>query len=147
MEDSLAWLVTCGVLAVMTGIEFGMSNSRGRGRGALDVLVIESDERLRLDLCAFVRRRGHAAVAAANADTAVRLARRRPPDLVLMDQAAASAARHLRAAGGHPEIVLMTRGHDPVLSARIGAFAIDDVLPKPLRVEGLSAVLDRCRGA
>lgn len=147
MEESLAWLVLCGLLAIMTGIEFGTSGKRRSKARGLAVLVIESDERLRHDLCAFVRRRGHEVAAAATAGAALRLARSRPPDLVLLDQAALPAAGHFRLGDLAPAMVLMVGAPDAIVRERARALAIDDVLRKPLRVEALAAVLGRYRPA
>jgi len=145
LEDSLAVLVVCGLLALMAGIEFGMAGEREPARRALRVLVIERNARLRRDLCAFIRRRGHDATGIATADAAMRLVRYARLDLVLIDQDGLVVARHLRAAV--VRVVLMTTGSDPASTAPLRGVAVDDIVAKPLRADRLSAVLEDAAGA
>ena len=129
----------------MTGVEFGTSaRPRPPGR-ALKVLVIENDERLRLDLCTFVRGRGHEVGAVATAEAAARLARVQSPDVVLMDEAALAAARYFRLGGNAPWLILMAASLDASQREQGRALAIHQVLRKPLRADALAGILDRRR--
>lgn len=145
VDASFALLVLFGLLAIMTGIEFSTTARTSAPSRAVAVLVIESDERLRHDLSAFIRRRGHDVWAVATADAAVRLSRHQPPDVVLMDEAALPAARYFRLAGNSPVMILMAATLDQGQRQQARALAIQGILRKPVQADALAALLDRRR--
>jgi DNA-binding response OmpR family regulator len=107
------------------------------------ILVVDDDALLRRSLAYNLERAGYRPSTAANAEDALALARRDPPDLVLLDIGLPSmdgleAVRHLRGQTGVPVIFVTARRRelDEVLGLELGA---DDYVTKPFDLDVLLA--------
>lgn len=119
------------------------------------ILIVDDDPLLRRSLGFSLERAGYRTSAAATAEDGLALARRDPPDLVLLDIAlpgmdGLEALRRFRDHIGAPVIFLTAqrRGLDQVLGLEMGA---DDYVTKPFDLDVLlariKAVLRRLRPA
>src|SRR5579863_6111944 len=121
----------------------------------LRVIVGDDDPAMRRSLCAALKAAGHAVDEARYGEQAVRLARERPTDLVLLDinmpgMGGLEACRRIRAAMPAIGIIMITvreEEDDIILALEAGA---DDYLTKPFRIRELmarmGAVMRRSRG-
>lgn len=107
------------------------------------ILVVEDDPSLREALAYNLRREDHAVSLAEDAPTAVSLARRRKPDLILLDLmlpggSGFDVCREIRAFSAAPIIIVTARGEDVdrVVGLEIGA---DDYVTKPFSLRELMA--------
>jgi two-component system, OmpR family, response regulator VicR len=107
------------------------------------ILVVEDDRSLRDALAYNLRREEYTPVVAEDAPTAVMVARREKPDLVLLDLmlpggSGFDVCRDIRAFSSAPIIMLTARGEDidRVLGLEIGA---DDYVTKPFSLRELLA--------
>ena len=107
------------------------------------ILVVEDDRSLRDALAYNLRREEYTPIVAEDAPTAVRLARREKPDLILLDLmlpggSGIEVCREIRAFSTAPIIILTARGEDidRVLGLEIGA---DDYVTKPFSLRELLA--------
>ena len=107
------------------------------------ILVVEDDRSLSDALVYNLRREEHTPIVAENAGTAVELARREKPDLVLLDLllpggSGLDVCRNIRSFSSVPIIMLTARGEDidRVLGLEIGA---DDYIAKPFNLRELLA--------
>jgi DNA-binding response OmpR family regulator len=117
------------------------------------ILLVDDDALLRRSLSFNLEKAGYRVSTAASAEDALALARRDPPNLVLLDiglpgMDGLDALRHLRDAVGTPVIFLTARRRelDQVLGLELGA---DDYVTKPFDLDVLlariKAVLRRVR--
>jgi DNA-binding response OmpR family regulator len=107
------------------------------------ILLVDDDTLLRRSLAFNLEQAGYTVVAAANAEDALAMARRDPPDLVLLDiglpgMDGLDALRHLKDTLNLPVIFLTARRRelDEVLGLELGA---DDYITKPFDVDVLLA--------
>ncbi|HVA50255.1 MAG TPA: sigma-54 dependent transcriptional regulator [Pirellulales bacterium] len=114
----------------------------------MNVLIVDDEETISWALRRLAVDEGHTAVAAASAEEAIDLARRRPFDLVLLDvrlpgMDGLSAMRELQALEPQAPIVVMTAFGNlatAVEAVRNGAF---DYMTKPFDVEQAASVMRR----
>lgn len=163
MQDLLFWLLLCLSLAAMAMAEFGVLSANRPARAVpaqarrpaarpLTVLVVEPHDAFRKALCLLVQQCGHRPVPATDRASALALAQRQPPDLVLLDQDlpgsdAVGTATVLRARGSAAVIVLLSADAGTGLVVRSGVAAIDGWLPKPVPQEALVSLLGSTRQA
>jgi DNA-binding response OmpR family regulator len=118
------------------------------------ILIVDDDDLMRRSLALSIEQAGYRASNAANAEDALLLARRDPPDLVLLDiglpgMDGLDAIRHFKDEIGIPVIFLTARRRnlDEVLGLELGA---DDYITKPFDIDVLlahvKAVLRRSEG-
>ena len=107
------------------------------------ILLVDDDPLLHRSLAFNLERAGYRASTAANAEDALALARRDPPDLVLLDiglpgMDGLDALRHFQAEVGVPVVFLTARRRelDEVLGLELGA---DDYVTKPFDLDVLLA--------
>lgn len=107
------------------------------------ILLVDDDALMRRSLAFGLEQAGFRASSAANAEDALAIARREPPDLVLLDiglpgMDGLDALRHFKTQMGVPVIFLTARRRelDQVLGLELGA---DDYLTKPINLELLLA--------
>lgn len=107
------------------------------------ILLVDDDALLRRSLAFNLEQAGYHASTAANAEDALALARRDPPDLVLLDiglpgMDGLDALRHLKGQINVPVIFLTARRRelDEVVGLELGA---DDYITKPFDVDVLLA--------
>ncbi len=107
------------------------------------ILLVDDDALLRRSLAFNLEQAGYRASTAANAEDALALARREPPDLVLLDiglpgMDGLDALRHFKENIGTPVIFLTARRRelDEVVGLELGA---DDYITKPFDVDVLIA--------
>ncbi len=105
------------------------------------ILLVDDDPLLRRSLAFNLERAGYRASTAANAEDALALARRDPPDLILLDiglpgMDGLEALHHFRTEGGVPIIFLTGRRRelDEILGLELGA---DDYVTKPFEIDVL----------
>jgi DNA-binding response OmpR family regulator len=110
---------------------------------AKHILVVDDDDLLRRSLAFNLEKAGYRPSTAANAEAALVLARRDPPDLVLLDiglpgMDGLQALRELQSHLGIPVILLTARRRelDQVLGLELGA---DDYVTKPFDLDVLLA--------
>jgi len=115
----------------------------GGRKGVSTILVVEDDPTLSETLAYNLRAEEHVPVLAADAPSAIRLARERPPDLVLLDLmlpggSGLEVLKDLRSFSSAPVIILTARDDDldRVLGLEIGA---DDYMTKPFSLRVLLA--------
>src|SRR5512136_649408 len=119
------------------------------------ILLVDDDVLLRRSLAFNLEQAGYTINTAASAEDALAMARRDPPDLVLLDiglpgMDGLDALRHLKQTLNLPVIFLTARRRelDEVLGLELGA---DDYITKPFDVDvllaHLKAVLRRAEGA
>jgi DNA-binding response OmpR family regulator len=108
-----------------------------------NILVVDDDELLRRSLAFNLERAGYRVATSDSAETALALAQRRPPDLVLLDiglpgMDGLEALRHFEERLGVPVILLSARRRelDQVLGLELGA---DDYITKPFDLDVLLA--------
>jgi len=107
------------------------------------ILLVDDDALMRRSLAFGLEQAGYRASSAANAEDALALARRDPPDLVLLDiglpgMDGLDALHHFKNQVGSPVIFLTARRRefDEVLGLELGA---DDYLTKPVNLDMLLA--------
>ncbi len=107
------------------------------------ILLVDDDSLLRRSLAFNLEQAGYSASTAASAEDALAIARRDPPDLVLLDiglpgMDGLDALRHLKETLNAPVIFLTARRRelDEVLGLELGA---DDYMTKPFDVDVLLA--------
>jgi DNA-binding response OmpR family regulator len=107
------------------------------------ILLVDDDALMRRSLAFGLEQAGYKASSAANAEDALALARRDPPDLVLLDiglpgMDGLDALNHFKNHVGSPVIFLTARRRefDEVLGLELGA---DDYLTKPVNLDMLLA--------
>jgi DNA-binding response OmpR family regulator len=107
------------------------------------ILLVDDDTLLRRSLAFNLEQAGYAVTAAANAEDGLAMARRDPPDLVLLDiglpgMDGLDALRHLKETLNLPVIFLTARRRelDEVLGLELGA---DDYVTKPFDTDVLLA--------
>jgi DNA-binding response OmpR family regulator len=107
------------------------------------ILLVDDDTLLRRSLAFNLEQAGYTVVTAANAEDALAIARRDPPDLVLLDiglpeMDGLDALRHLKEMLSLPVIFLTARRRelDEVLGLELGA---DDYITKPFDTDVLLA--------
>jgi DNA-binding response OmpR family regulator len=110
---------------------------------AKHILVVDDDDLLRRSLAFNLEKAGYRPSTAANAEDALLLARRDPPDLILLDiglpgMDGLAALRELQQQAGTPVIFLSARRRelDQVLGLELGA---DDYVTKPFDLDVLLA--------
>lgn len=110
---------------------------------AKHILLVDDDTLLRRSLAFNLEQAGYTATTAANAEDALAMARRNPPDLVLLDiglpgMDGLDALRHLKETLSLPVIFLTARRRelDEVLGLELGA---DDYVTKPFDMDVLLA--------
>jgi PAS domain S-box-containing protein len=115
----------------------------------LDILLAEDNRVNQKVACALLQRKGHRVTVAEDGFEAVRLAREKPYDLVLMDMQmpgmdgleATAGIRALPGAVGRVPIIAVTANVLKGDDVRCLAAGMDDYLAKPLRVDALGEVL------
>jgi len=118
------------------------------------ILVAEDDAALRAVVCDYLRSERYTPIPAADGIEALARWRSDAPDVILLDwmlpgMSGLDVARHVRAAGATPIIMLTARGEEPdiVVGLELGA---DDYLVKPVSMRQLvariHAVLRRAHG-
>lgn len=107
------------------------------------ILIVDDDTFMRRSLALSMEQAGYKASNAANAEDALMMARRDPPDLVLLDiglpgMDGLDALRHFKEQLGLPVIFLTARRRnlDEVLGLELGA---DDYITKPFDIDVLLA--------
>jgi DNA-binding response OmpR family regulator len=107
------------------------------------ILLVDDDDLLRRSLAFNLERAGYRASTAANAEDALALAQRDPPDLIILDIGlpgidGLEALQHFRTAVSVPVIFLTARRRefDQVLGLELGA---DDYVTKPFDFDVLAA--------
>lgn len=124
------------------------------GRARPSILTVEDDDGIRASLRLALGDEGYAVVEAADAESAMELFRRQPPDLVLVDimlpgMDGLELCRRLRQGSDVPIIIVTARddSHDVVAGLEVGA---DDYVTKPYLLKELvariRALLRRARG-
>jgi DNA-binding response OmpR family regulator len=115
----------------------------GEGERPLKILLIDDEETILDFISMGLRYEGYEVETAADGRQGLEMARRRQPDLVILDIMlpgidGLEVCRRLRAAGEVPVIMLTARGDvdDRVLGLDSGA---DDYLPKPFKFKELLA--------
>jgi DNA-binding response OmpR family regulator len=110
---------------------------------AKHILVVDDDTLLRRSLSLQLEQAGHRASTAANAEDALALARRDPPDLILLDVGlpgmdGLEALRHFQIDSDVPVIFVTARRRelDTILGLELGA---DDYITKPFNPDVLLA--------
>jgi len=110
---------------------------------AKHIMLVDDDALLRRSLAFSLEQAGYAVRTAANAEDALAMARRDPPDLVLLDiglpgMDGLDAVRHLKATLDLPVIFLTARRRelDEVVGLELGA---DDYITKPFDTDVLLA--------
>jgi DNA-binding response OmpR family regulator len=103
------------------------------------ILLVDDDPLLRRSLAFNLEQAGYRASTAANAEDALALARRDPPDLILLDiglpgMDGLEALHHFRSRGEVPVIFLTGRRRelDEILGLELGA---DDYVTKPFEID------------
>jgi two-component system response regulator RegA len=123
-----------------------------QSEAALLALVVDDDDVFRKRLCRALAERGWDAEAAPDAEEAVRFARERSPDLVLVDlrmpgKSGLEVVQELRALDSSMTIVMLT-GYGSIPTAisatKLGA---DYYLSKPVDAEQILAVYESLRAA
>jgi DNA-binding response OmpR family regulator len=129
--------LTSGVSVISAG---GLAYNRSM---ADHILIVDDDALLRRSLAFNLERAGYRVSTAASAEDAIGLARRDPPDLVLLDiglpgMDGLEALRHFRAQTSAPVIFLTARRREleQVLGLELGA---DDYVTKPFDLDVLLA--------
>lgn len=112
------------------------------------ILVVEDEPDSREALCTLLRDRGYLIDEARNGNEALALARRRPPDFVLLDLGLPDlggtyVSRELRRCCGRNAIIVALTGksHGDVVDA--GDVGIDHVITKPFVIDNLLELLPR----
>jgi len=107
------------------------------------ILIVDDDELMRRSLSFNLKQNGYRTSTASNAEAALALARRDPPDLVLLDiglpgMDGLDALRHFKEAFNLPVVFLTARRHnlDEILGLELGA---DDYITKPFDQSVLQA--------
>jgi DNA-binding response OmpR family regulator len=107
------------------------------------ILVVDDDALLRRSLAYHLEQAGYRALTAANAEDALALARRQPPDLILLDIGlpgidGLEALHQFKDQGNWPIVYLTARRRkmDQVVGLELGA---DDYITKPFDVDVLLA--------
>lgn len=115
--------------------------------------MVEDDVRLRPVICEYLRSEGYVTVEAGDGAQALRVCEEERPDLIVLDwmlpgQSGLDVARHVRARGSTPIVMLTARNEEPdvIIGLEVGA---DDYLTKPVSMRQLvariRAVLRRAR--
>jgi CheY-like chemotaxis protein len=117
--------------------------------GGRRVLVVDDNDDIRLCLQQLIERDGHAVVAAATGDAALREAATQPFDLILCDiglpdMQGHDVARTLRSTGCRARLVALSGYAQPEDIERAKAAGFDQHLPKPPSVAHLRQLLGAC---